>query len=219
MNQLNRQQGIVSYWRDDKGFGFIQTSAEQRLFFHIRDFQTTPLQRPQKGDHISFAIGQDKQQRTCATSLQLEQSHTASLNTIKAKTTHYTDYVQIQNKAFWFRYLFFVLTLMALLAGTFLFAVPLFYLQASLFTYWLYQIDKNLAASGHASRLSEESLQMFSLIGGWPGALVAQKRLHHKVHKNVFQREFRFVIYGNSCFLLWLLSKPGSHFLQKIALF
>ena len=85
--------------------------------------------------------------------------------------------------------------------------------------YWLYQIDKKLAASGQSSRLPEESLQMFSLIGGWPGALVAQKRLHHKVHKMPFQREFRFVIYGNSCFLLWLLSDSGAEFLHKVALF
>lgn len=216
MNPVPLLQGTVSYWRDDKGFGFVTTDTSERIFFHIRDFKQPPARRPQQGDRLSFQLGFDKQQRSYALSLQLEESTVAP--TKPAKSTG-PDFYQIQQQAWCFRYLFFALLLLSLLAGSFAFTVPLFYLEASLFTYWLYQIDKKLAASGQSSRLPEESLQMFSLIGGWPGALVAQKRLHHKVHKMPFQREFRFVIYGNSCFLLWLLSEPGTDFLQKMALF
>ena len=211
-----RLQGTVCYWRDDKGFGFVITDHKERVFFHIRDFKQTPARRPQQGDRLSFELGVDKQQRRYAQSLQLEESSVAQIKPAKATAP---DVYQIQQQAWCFRYLFFALLLLSLLAGSFAFIVPLFYLEASLFTYWLYQIDKKLAASGHSSRLPEESLQMFSLIGGWPGALIAQKRLHHKVHKMSFQREFRFVVYGNSCFLLWLLSESGSNFLQKVTLF
>lgn len=216
MKPFPRLSGTVSYWRDDRGFGFVTTDTAQRLFFHIRDFATAPAKRPQQGDKLSFRLGQDKQQRPYAVALQLEE---AVVHTITATKNRGPDCAHIQQKAWCFRYLFFALLLLSLLAGSFAFTVPLFYLEASLFTYWLYQIDKKLAASGQHSRLPEESLQMFSLIGGWPGALVAQKRLHHKVHKAPFQREFRFVIYGNSCFLLWLLSEPGAKFLQNVTLF
>ena len=215
MTTLPRCSGTVSYWRDDKGFGFVSTDAGERLFFHIRDFRCCPARRPQQGDKLSFGVSVDKQQRPYALAVQLEEAAAMAVTSAKASGP---DFSHIQQQAWCFRYLFFFLLLLSLLAGSFLFTVPLFYLEASLFTYWLYQIDKKLACSGQSNRLPEESLQMFSLIGGWPGALVAQKHLHHKVHKMPFQREFRFVIYGNSCFLLWLLSDSGSAFLQKVAL-
>ncbi|WP_233078752.1 DUF1294 domain-containing protein [Rheinheimera soli] len=219
MNPSPLLHGTVCYWRDDKGFGFISTDSGERLFFHIRDFATAPQHRPQQGDQLCFQLGQDKQHRPCALALQLV-SVKDPVITPSTKTPSNTApaIYQIQHRAWCFRYLFFVLLLLSLLAGSFVFTMPLFYLEASLFTYWLYQIDKKLACNGQQSRLPEESLQMFSLIGGWPGAWLAQKRLHHKVHKAPFQREFRFVIYGNSCFLLWLLSDSGSAFLQKVAL-
>lgn len=220
MNPGQLLQGTVCYWRDDKGFGFIATDSGKRLFFHIRDFETAPQHRPQQGDQLFFQLGLDKHHRPCALALQLATANTILITpTTKTISGKRPAIYQIQHQAWCFRYLFFVLLLLSLLAGSFVFTIPLFYLEASLFTYWLYQIDKKLACSGHQSRLSEESLQMFSLIGGWPGAWLAQKRLHHKVHKIPFQREFRFVIYGNSCFLLWLLSEPGSTFLQNMALF
>lgn len=211
-----RLQGTVSYWRDDKGFGFVTTDSAERVFFHIRDFEQTPARRPQQGDRLSFQLGLDKQQRSYAMVVQLEEIAAVAEQSTKVAAP---DFYQILQQSWYFRYLFFALLLLSLLAGSFAFTVPLFYLEASLFTYWLYQMDKQLACSGQKSRLPEESLQMFSLIGGWPGALVAQKRLHHKVHKTPFQREFRIVIYGNSCFLLWLLSESGSNFLQKVTLF
>lgn len=217
MKPLSRLVGTISYWRDDKGFGFVSTDNAERLFFHIRDFTTAPTTRPQPGDKLSFELGVDKQQRPYAFALQLEQE--IAIRPTPAIKSQGPSFSQIQHQAWCFRYLFFALLLLSLLAGSFVFTVPLFYLEASLFTYWLYQIDKKLACNGQSSRLPEESLQMFSLIGGWPGALLAQKRLHHKLHKMPFQREFRFVIYGNSCFLLWLLSDSGAAFLHKVALF
>lgn len=216
MSPLPLIHGTVSYWRDDKGFGFVSTEQAGRVFFHIRDFHPAPLKRPQQGDTLSFQLGMDKQKRPYALAIQFQNraGHCA-----KAATVCGPNLEKVHHQAWCFRYVFFALLVLSLLAGCFIFTFPLFYLEASLFTYWLYQIDKKLACSGQTSRLPEESLQMFSLIGGWPGALVAQKHLRHKVHKAPFQREFRFVIYGNSCFLLWLLSEPGSEFLRKVALF
>ncbi len=211
-----RLQGTVCYWRDDKGFGFVITYHKERVFFHIRDFKQTPARRPQQGDRLSFELGVDKRQRRYAQSLQLEESSVAQIKPAKATGPNFS---QIQQQAWCFRYLFFALLLLSLLAGSFAFTVPLFYLEASLFTYWLYQIDKKLAASGHSSRLSEESLQMFSLIGGWPGALIAQKRLHHKVHKMPFNASSVLWFMAIVAFYSGYLSESGSNFLQKVTLF
>lgn len=215
MNTEPLSEGIVCYWQDDRGFGFVSTDKAERLFFHIRDFKQPQVRRPQQGDKLKFRLALDKQLRCYAMPVQLECS---AITPAKLANIVVPDYAQILARAWYFRYLFFALLLLSLLADRFAVTLPLFYLEASLFTYWLYQIDKKLACSGHPSRLPEESLQMFSLIGGWPGALIAQKLLHHKVHKTPFQREFRFVIYGNSCFLLWLVSESGSAFLQNLAM-
>lgn len=52
--------------------------------------------------------------------------------------------------------------------------VPAVYLALSLITFVMYAIDKSAAQRG-AWRISEATLQLFALAGGWPGALIGQK--------------------------------------------
>ena len=65
----------------------------------------------------------------------------------------------------------------------------IWYLLLSLTTYWLYANDKQ-AAIKHLPRTSERKLQLFGLLGGWPGALLARHRLHHKTVKTRFRMLF-----------------------------
>ena len=106
----------------------------------------------------------------------------------------------------------------ALLFGKLLYVLPLLYVEASIFTYWLYKADKEAAIARHGNRLTEETLQLFSLIGGWPGAYLAQQQLAHKRSKMSFRREFGFVIAGNALLVIWLLSPWGQAFLARMAL-
>jgi uncharacterized membrane protein YsdA (DUF1294 family) len=46
---------------------------------------------------------------------------------------------------------------------------------------------ENAAAQNGDWRTSENSLHLLGLFGGWPGALIAQKFLHHKSKKRSFQ--------------------------------
>ncbi|MCL1073781.1 DUF1294 domain-containing protein [Shewanella dokdonensis] len=62
----------------------------------------------------------------------------------------------------------------------------IWYLLLSLTTYWLYANDKQ-AAIKHLPRTSERKLQLFGLLGGWPGALIARHRLRHKTIKLSFR--------------------------------
>lgn len=210
--------GKVVFWQDKKGFGFLLCQQNnQKLFFHIRDCIDAKT-RPAEGDVLSFSLGTDKQGRPIATALTiLDVNPTARRQTLAQLSNVDLDYTQ--DMALYFRAAFLMLVIIALLFGTLPYLLPILYLEASLFTYWLYQADKNAAIARQTQRLPEESLQMFSLIGGWPGALVAQKKLAHKRSKPLFQREFWLVVLGNCLLLIWLLSQHGQQFLSRLALF
>ena len=68
--------------------------------------------------------------------------------------------------------------------------VLLLYLAMSGVAYSLYAYDKKAAQRGQW-RISEQTLQQVALLCGWPGALIAQTRLHHKTVKTRFQIAIR----------------------------
>lgn len=215
--------GKVVFWQDRKGFGFlICDQTAEKLFFHIRDLQpaaqTKQKLRPQEGDTLTFTKGLDKQGRTIATALRFVSPPQAERFTSTIVHNN-VDLNYTQAVALYFRAGFLMLVIIALLFGSLPYLLPILYLEASLFTYWLYEADKNAAIARQVQRLPEESLQMFSLIGGWPGALFAQKKLAHKRSKPLFQREFWLVVLANSILLIWLLSQHGQHFLSRLAVF
>ncbi|MFO7691006.1 MAG: DUF1294 domain-containing protein [Cryobacterium sp.] len=63
------------------------------------------------------------------------------------------------------------------------------YLLTSLAAFVAYAIDKAAARAGRR-RISEATLLLLGLIGGWPGAIVAQQTLRHKTQKAGFRRAF-----------------------------
>jgi uncharacterized membrane protein YsdA (DUF1294 family) len=56
------------------------------------------------------------------------------------------------------------------------------YLAMSVLTFFAYAIDKS-AAQTDSWRIREDTLHVFSLACGWPGALIAQQVLRHKSSK------------------------------------
>jgi uncharacterized membrane protein YsdA (DUF1294 family) len=52
-----------------------------------------------------------------------------------------------------------------------------------------YALDKSAAVAGRW-RVSEQSLLLLGLAGGWPGGLVAQQLLRHKSNKTSFRHAF-----------------------------
>lgn len=82
--------------------------------------------------------------------------------------------------------------------------VLLLYLAMSLLAYSLYAYDKKAAQRGRW-RISEQTLQQVAFLGGWPGALIAQTRLHHKTVKPRFQAAFWLMVAFNIGGLLALI--------------
>lgn len=63
----------------------------------------------------------------------------------------------------------------------------------SAITYLAYASDKRRAREGD-SRLSEARLHLLELLGGWPGAFLAQRQLRHKCSKGSYQAVFWLIV-------------------------
>jgi uncharacterized membrane protein YsdA (DUF1294 family) len=89
------------------------------------------------------------------------------------------------------------------------------YLGLSIVTFLAYWFDKSKAQRG-AWRTQESTLHMFSLLGGWPGAAIAQQVLRHKSQKKEFRTGFWFTVVANCSVLGWLMSSDGDRWLALL---
>lgn len=200
-----RYQGKVTNWKDDQGFGFVTPNGGGlKAFVHIKAFSNSS-HRPTEGDIITYELATDENGRFFAKNIRFAVSATTS---------------STSNKSSWlgtnFAILFgLLLVLSALLGGLPLEIVGLYFIS-SIVTFLAYAIDKS-AAQNDRWRTKESTLHLFGLIGGWPGALLAQKTLRHKSKKQEFQTVFWVTVIANCFTLGWLLvTKSGSTFLSSI---
>jgi uncharacterized membrane protein YsdA (DUF1294 family) len=57
---------------------------------------------------------------------------------------------------------------------------------------------------------------LLSLAGGWPGALVAQQKLHHKSKKQSFRLVFWLTVLLNCGEFVWLFTPTGATTMQSL---
>lgn len=104
-------------------------------------------------------------------------------------------------------YLLLLLFAAAYAFATFRWDLPLLvggaYLAISLSCFVAYAIDKSAAKKGNW-RTPESTLLLLGLVGGWPGALLAQKWLRHKTSKQSFQWKFYLTVVLNLGLFLYL---------------
>lgn len=87
----------------------------------------------------------------------------------------------------------------------------------SLASYVFYAIDKAAATRGDR-RIPEKTLHLLDVLGGWPGALVAQTRLRHKTKKVSFRVVFWLTVLVNLVVFIWLHTPDGKHQLRQLTL-
>jgi uncharacterized membrane protein YsdA (DUF1294 family) len=94
-------------------------------------------------------------------------------------------------------------------------------LAMNAFTYWTYARDKRWAQEGEW-RVSEGRLHLLELLGGWPAALLAQRRLRHKCSKGSYQFVFWLIVLAYQfaawdSFQDWQLSRAGLNWIEQSA--
>ncbi len=91
--------------------------------------------------------------------------------------------------------------------------VAALYALASIVTFLAYASDKTAAVEGRG-RTSEFFLLMLGLVGGWPGAVLAQQALRHKTRKASFQTLFWLTVSVNVLAFFTLASPLGAAFVH-----
>ena len=104
--------------------------------------------------------------------------------------------------------LFAVLYAYASLAWDLPLLVGAAYLVTSLTCFVAHAIDKS-AARANTWRTPEITLLTLSLVGGWPGALLAQQWLRHKTGKRSFQWKFQLAVALNIVLFAYLAWQFG----------
>lgn len=89
-------------------------------------------------------------------------------------------------------------------------AIAAAYLSLGIITFAVYAWDKAAARRG-AWRVPEATLHVLAVLGGWPGALAAQRALRHKNRKQPFRTVFWITVALNCAALaLGLVLITGS---------
>ena len=199
-----RTQGKITHWNEQKAYGFITpTSGAKEVFVHIRAFKNRHL-LPELNQVVLYSLSTDKQGRPCA-----------------VKVTRASEKLPGNSKPI--TRIFLILLAIGFLAVV-AWSIPAYdipiqilylYLVASAFTFLVYAKDK-WAARTARWRTKESSLHTLALIGGWPGALIAQQTLRHKSRKNAFQFAFWATVVVNCAAFGWLFTSEGRALLQSL---
>ena len=95
--------------------------------------------------------------------------------------------------------------------------LQLIYLYAAMSAaaFFLYTKDKKAAEWG-GWRTPERTLHIVSLLGGWPGAGLAQSFLRHKSKKLSFRITYWITALINCGVLYWLITAEGQTWLRRL---
>jgi uncharacterized membrane protein YsdA (DUF1294 family)/cold shock CspA family protein len=192
-----RFTGILKTWNDERGFGFIEPmQGGPQLFVHIKSFPSG-TGRPSIGTVLTFEVeaGSDGKKKACSVQYPVRERHRPrSMDEAPAPWTVPRVLV-----------IPLFVGIYALVVWNYGFSQPvlLTYLGLSLLAFLAYAHDKSAAESGRW-RTSEQTLHLFSVAGGWPGALFAQQLLRHKTSKKNFVYTFWLTVLLNiGVFVAW----------------
>lgn len=187
-----RLAGKIREWNDDKGFGFVvPVKGGDFVFAHIHEFQRGS-RRPAAGDIVTYRLGKDPRGRFRAFDVRYAGE----------KAQSQREPVRLPRAAMG------ATALIAAAGAAAVGVMPVFlagiYVVLSGVSYLMYRSDKT-AAGRDESRTPESALHWADLLGGWPGALIAQQQFRHKTIKKSFQFVFWMTVAFNLAAVGWLI--------------
>ncbi|QBB72715.1 DUF1294 domain-containing protein [Pseudolysobacter antarcticus] len=199
-----RYQGKIVRWNDPQGFGFIvQNGGTKEIFVHIKSFKRRQ-RRPVENEVVIYETKIDAKGRMQAENVTFVGESMASA------LPH-----RIGAMPLIFAVSFLIFVAGAAFIGKLPWQLLLLYLVASSSTFVAYVFDKSAAKRGQW-RTPENTLHIFAMVGGWPGALAAQKLIHHKSRKPSFQQVFWVTVVFNCAALGFLFSRTGAEMLRTV---
>lgn len=178
-----RIDGILKSWNDERGFGFIEPlQGGQEIFIHIKALENR-AERPVVGQRLSFEVETGPEGKKRATRVLAVRARAPRARPAKDSPAQWGTASYFAIAAF----------LGVFLIVGLLWRVPNWvgglYGLASVVAFLAYALDKSAAVAGRR-RISEQTLILLGLAGGWPGAIVAQQWLRHKSNKASFRSSF-----------------------------
>lgn len=181
-----RFTGTITTWNDERGFGFIQADqGGAEVFAHIKAFSARGG-RPQAGQRVSFEVERSRDGKKRASNVapvQAARPHAPRPRRHHDRPAPWSAASALAIPAF----------VLVHAAVALLWRVPAWvaalYGLASATCFLVYAIDKSAATAGRW-RTPESTLLLLGLVGGWPGAIVAQQLLRHKTSKASFRAAF-----------------------------
>jgi uncharacterized membrane protein YsdA (DUF1294 family)/cold shock CspA family protein len=206
-----RYTGKLTSWKDDKGFGFITPNRSGvPIFIHIKSFLNRH-RRPVHDDTLTYEILTDEKGRQQAVKVLYRGEELSAFSHMYDNQSFFYDNI--------FPYIvaggFVSLLILLFIIGIVPLPVLVLYLALSLATFYIYFKDKS-SAKNEQQRTPENILHFCSVIGGWPGALMAMKVHHHKSKKKSFQNVFWITVSSNCCILILLLTPWGNSLIKSL---
>jgi uncharacterized membrane protein YsdA (DUF1294 family)/cold shock CspA family protein len=199
-----RHQGRITNWKDDQGYGFITPNGGgESVFLHIKAFSRRQP-RPVGEEIVTYEVSADARGRPKASAVEFVRGSGRKRPVASNAPSRWP--------------LALVALVIALLAGATVanrlpIPVIVLYAGASLIAFVAYALDKAAARAG-LWRTQESTLHLLALIGGWPGALLAQRQFRHKTAKTSFRVVFWATVLLNCGALGWLTTAGGSQALR-----
>lgn len=199
-----RYQGKIDSWKDDKGFGFISQQPDgNKVFVHISSFLNRQ-RRPVGKEIVSYELKADGKGRHQAVKVAFANERIPIMSPDSRSKAPLT---------FAGAFIFFIAC--AALIGRLPLIVFGIYLVVSAITFIVYALDKSAAKAGKW-RTQESTLHLCAVIGGWPGALAAQRLLRHKSKKITFRIVFWITVVLNCSALGFLFTASGKDLFRSV---
>jgi uncharacterized membrane protein YsdA (DUF1294 family)/cold shock CspA family protein len=199
-----RHQGKITTWKDEQGFGFITPNGGgNKIFVHIKSFENRQ-RRPVGNEIVTYELKNDEKGRGLAENVTFVGESKSSASA--SRRSNFPIILAL---------VFLVIVTGLFFSGKLPVSVLGLYLVASAVTFVAYALDKS-AAKNDQRRTPEKTLHLFALVGGWPGALVAQRLLRHKSKKQSFQIVFWATVVLNCGALGWLFLSSDAELLRSM---